>query len=140
MSTASEADTPRAPVWSSHLVEAFGALMVLNWLVAMLSGGVGATGGDLVFTAALLATSIWCGSLLRARRRSGWVVAVAIGVGGLFFVAPVMGTILLGGGASPVGTGWDVIFFPLVTILLVALLISLRVASPDFDEVSDAPG
>jgi hypothetical protein len=40
----------------------------------------------------------------------------------LFFVAPLTGTMLLGGGVDPVGTGWDVVFFPMVTLIHLALL------------------
>ena len=44
---------------------------------------------------------------------------------GLFFVLPVTGTILLGGSIEPVGTGWDIVFFPLTTTVLVALVAAL---------------
>jgi hypothetical protein len=132
-------DAPRAVVWSARLVEAFGVLMTLNWVVAAVVGGAGATRADLMFAAALLGATIWCGARLRARGRSGWIGAIVIAFGGLFFVAPVVGTIVLGGGASPVGTGWDVVFFPLSALVLLALLVVLHRARSDMGTVSETP-
>jgi hypothetical protein len=65
---------------------------------------------------------------LKRLARWAWFVSFVLAAVGLFFVAPAVGTILLGGGVEPIGTGWDVVFFPLVMVILIALLVVLRSA------------
>jgi len=62
---------------------------------------------------------------LMRRSRWAWWAALGLALSGLFFVLPVTGTILLGGPTDPVGTGWDVVFFPLTTVVLISLLVVL---------------
>ncbi|HSH74654.1 MAG TPA: hypothetical protein VLA09_03030 [Longimicrobiales bacterium] len=105
---------------ASWLVFAFGFLMIANGTVAIVRGG--ATAGDLVVAVLLLGAAALAGAGLRRSARWAWWAALALAALGLFFVLPVAGTILLGGSLEPVGTGWDVVFFPLTAVVLVALL------------------
>jgi len=102
---------------------AFAALVLANTAISALTSG--ATGADwsfavlLAMVAGASARSLWMGA------RWAWWIAFALAFVGLFFVLPVAGAILLGGSTDPVGTGWDVVFFPLSTGVLVALLVAL---------------
>ncbi len=84
-----------------------------------------ATGADWSFTlllvvvVAVAARSLWIGM------RWAWWLALGLAAAGLFFVLPVTVTILLGGSTEPVGTGWDIMFFPLTTAVLAALIAAL---------------
>lgn len=108
---------------ASWLLVAFAGLVLANTGVSAVRGD--ATGADwsfallLVVVAAVTARSLWLGS------GWAWWVSIALAFVGLFFVLPVTGTILLGGSLEPVGTGWDIVFFPLTTAVLVALLAAL---------------
>jgi hypothetical protein len=118
---------PRSVVWASRLVVAFGVVTVIHWVVASYNR-IGSTAADLGFTVLLLVATAVCGHGMRRYARWAWFGALALAIGGLFFVAPIAGTILLGGGTDPIGTGWDAVFFPLVTLILVALIAALRPA------------
>lgn len=118
---------PRSIVWASRLVVAFGVLTMVHWLVASFNR-IGATAADLGFTVLLLVATAVCGHGMRRHARWAWFGALALAIGGLFFVAPIAGTILLGGSTEPIGTGWDVVFFPLVALILVVLIAMLRPA------------
>jgi hypothetical protein len=108
------------------LLIAFAGLVLAN--TAVLSLTAGATGTDwsfavlLAMVAGASAHSLWQGA-----RWARWI-ALALAFVGLFFILPVTGTILLGGPTDPVGTGWDVVFFPLSTAVLLALLAALWAA------------
>jgi hypothetical protein len=97
----------------------WGLLAANTWVAA---GRVGVTGADVSFVALVLAAAITIVIGLIRRSPWAWWGALALAAVGLFFVLPVAGTILLGGPSDPVGTGWDVVFFPLTTAVLVALL------------------
>lgn len=107
------------------LVVGFGGLVAVN--VAVAAAGAGATGTDLSFAVLLLLVAAVTARSLRRGTRWAWWISLALACVGLFFVLPVTGTILLGGSMEPVGTGWDVVFFPLTTLVLVALLALLWV-------------
>lgn len=105
------------------LLIVFAGLVLANTGVSALRAA--ATGADwsfallLVVVAAVAARSLWVGM------RWAWWVALGLAAVGLFFVLPVTGTILFGGSTEPVGTGWDIVFFPLTTIVLATLVASL---------------
>jgi hypothetical protein len=120
MSTVQE---PGPIPFASWLLVAFAGLVLANTSVLAFRGG--AAGADwsfavlLVVVAAVTSRRLWLGA--------GWAWWVSIGLAfvGLFFVLPVTGTILLGGSMEPVGTGWDVVFFPLTTVVLALMLAAL---------------
>lgn len=113
--------TTRAASW---LVVTFGVLVALNALVAWVTTGV-TTGADISFVIMLLMAVSVCGIGLRRLASWAWWISLLLAAVGLFFVLPVTGTILLGGPSDPVGTGWDVVFFPLTTLVLLALVAAL---------------
>ena len=108
---------------AAWLLVAFAGLILANTGVSAVRAE--ATGADwsfavlLVVVAAVAARSLWVGF------RWAWWLALGLAAVGLFFVLPVTGTILLGGSIEPVGTGWDIVFFPLTTTVLVALVAAL---------------
>lgn len=112
---------PRRIVWASRILWSFGLLVLAHFFVASFNQ-VGATLVDLGFAVLILVVAGVSARGLRRRARWGWFGALALAVPTLFFVAPVTGTILLGGGAQPIGTGWDVFFFPAAAVLMLALL------------------
>lgn len=73
--------------------------------------------------------------------RWAWWLAFAGTLVGLFFVLPITGAVLFGGSLEPVGTGWDLVLFPLGAALLVALLLALwarpKAARPPGDSMSE---
>jgi hypothetical protein len=105
------------------LVIAFWGLIAANTWVAAVR--VGVTGSDLSFVALVLVAAVAIALGLVRRARWAWWAAVALAATGLFFVLPVAGTIVLGGPSDPVGTGWDVVFFPVTAAVLAALMIVL---------------
>ena len=113
----------RLTVAAGLLLLGFAALAAINTAALAASGG--ATGTDVSFVALLVVVAAVSGRSLHRGARWAWWIALALAVVGLFFVAPVTGTILLGGSLEPVGTGWDVAFFPLMTIDLGALVVVL---------------
>ncbi len=118
---------PPSLTWSGALLVAFACVVGTNEVVGLLRG---VTPGpvNVAFALALLALTAAVASGLRRRRRWAWLLALSIAVVGLFLVAPVLATILLGGGLEPVGTGWDVVYFPLIGGLLLTVLALLRSA------------
>lgn len=120
MITAQRSDSIPLASW---LLVAFAGLVLANTGVSAVRGD--ATGADwsfallLVLVAAVTSRGLWLG------RGWAWWISIALAFVGLFFVLPVTGTILLGGSLEPVGTGWDIVFFPLTTTVLVALLAAL---------------
>lgn len=112
---------PQRIVWASRLLWLFGLLVLVHFFVASVNR-VGATLTDLAFALLILIVAALSARGLRRRARWAWVAAVVLAVVSLFFVAPVTGTILLGGGTQPIGTGWDVVFFPLTTVVHLSLL------------------
>lgn len=106
--------------WAGGLILVFWGLLAANtWIAA---ARVGITGSDVSFVLLVLATAIAIMIGLIRRSPWAWWGALALAGVGLFFVLPVTGTLLLGGPRDPVGTGWDVIFFPVTTGVLVALM------------------
>jgi len=124
VSAAGRAATPSARL-ASWLVVAFGALFALH---SVIGRGQAVTGSGLSFAAVVLLTTSLCGYGLRRRSLWAWWASLLLAGLGLFFVLPVVGAILLGTTTEPVGTGWDVIFFPLTTAILIALLALLVMA------------
>jgi hypothetical protein len=115
---------PRSATWASRLVVLFGFAVAANWVVAM-TRDVEPTGADLSFTVLMLVVTGLLGYGLNRLARWAWFLSLVLAALGLFFVAPIIGTMMLGGGLEPIGTGWDVFYFPLLTVILVALLILL---------------
>lgn len=118
------AGTKPGPVpMAGWLLITFAGLVLANTGVAALR--TDATAADwsfavlLVVVSAVAARSLWVGM------RWAWWLALGLAAVGLFFVLPVTGTILFGGSIEPVGTGWDIVFFPLTTTVLVALVAAL---------------
>jgi len=116
--------TPAPLVWSGRFLVGFALLMVANALVTGMREGTSAA-VDLSFAVLLALVAAGIARGLRRSSRGAWIAAVLLSVGALFFVAPIMGTMLLGGGLTPVGTGWDIAYFPLMTGCLVAALVAL---------------
>ena len=106
--------------WAGGLILAFWGLLAVNTSIA--ATRVGISGSDVSFVLLVLAAAL--ALVIGFIRRSPWAWwgGLALAGGGLFFVLPVTGTLLLGGPLDPVGTGWDVVFFPLTTAVLVGLL------------------
>ena len=102
------------------LLMTFAALVAINTAVTAAAGG--ATGADASFVALLVIVAAVAGRSLYRGARWAWWISLALALVGLFFVAPVTGTMLLGATLEPVGTGWDVVFFPLITVDLLALV------------------
>jgi hypothetical protein len=108
---------------AAWLLIVFAGLVLTNMGVSTVRAV--ATGADWSFTlllvvvVAVAARSLWIGM------RWAWWLAVALAAAGLFFVLPVTVTILLGGSTEPVGTGWDIVFFPLTTTVLAGLVSAL---------------
>jgi hypothetical protein len=100
------------------LISFWGLLAANTWVAAV---RVGVTGSDISFVLLVLVATVAIVLGLVRRARWAWWAALALAATGLFFVLPVAGTILLGGPSDPVGTGWDVVFFPLTAAVLVAL-------------------
>jgi hypothetical protein len=125
-------DVPRrentARLLAGWLMLVVSGLLLANTVLA--SAGVGVSGSDwaLALLAAVgsfvAARSLWTGA------RGGWWMAAAYDAIGIFFVLPVMIAILFGGSREPVGTGWDVIFFPAVAAALAASAAALWIARP----------
>ena len=121
MSTRARISPPRR--LAGGLVIVFWGLLAANtWIAA---DSVGVTGSDVSFVLLLMAVAIAIVLGLIRRSAWGWWSALGLAAAGLFFVLPVAGTILLGGPSDPVGTGWDVVFFPLTAAVLIALLVVL---------------
>jgi hypothetical protein len=109
-------------------------LLALGWLVlantAIASAGPEVTGSDWSFallaalTATVTARGVWLGA------RWAWWLAAAYGAAGLFFVLPVTAAVLFGPSRDPVGTGWDIVLFPLITGVTFALLAALWMSPP----------
>jgi hypothetical protein len=118
VSVADRSATPAARA-ASWLMVAFGGLAALH---AITGGGEPVTGSDLSFAVVVLVAASLCGYELRRGTQWAWWISLILAGVGLFFVLPIAGAVLLGGTAEPVGTGWDVVFFPLTTIVLVALV------------------
>lgn len=118
--------TPATPVgpavqWTARLVVGFGGAVMLHWFVASYNQ-IGATLVDLAFAVALMAFALACRRALLGGDRRAMPAVLFIAVAGLFFVAPVVGTMLLGGGTEPIGTGWDSVFFPVVALLSLGMV------------------
>jgi hypothetical protein len=113
----------RARRWAGGLVLVSWGLLATNTWVAAVQ--IGITGSDLSFVLLVLAAAL--AIVIGFIRRSPWAWwgALALAGVGLFFVLPVTAALLLGGARPPVGTGWDVVFFPATTGVLVGLLVVL---------------
>ena len=117
-----------ARVFAGWMIAAAGGLVLAN--TAISSAGPEVTGSDWSF--ALLAAVI---AYLTARglwssARWAWWVGLGYGAVGLFFALPVTAAVVLGDSREPVGTGWDVLLFPAITAILLALLSALWIARP----------
>ena len=121
MSTPEPDELPPSIVWAGRVLKLFGLLVLAHFYVASFHE-VGATLPDLGFTHLLLVVAVVGQKGLRHRARWAWITALLLAVGSLFFAAPITGTILLGGGTEPIGTGWDLFFFPCLTVMMLALL------------------
>jgi len=105
------------------MVLLFWALVAANTWVAALR--IGITGSDVSFVMLLLVAALAIGLGLIRRSPLAWWCALGLALVGLFFVLPVVGTILLGGPANPVDTGWDVVLFPAMTAVSLVLVWAL---------------
>ncbi len=105
---------------ASWLMLAFGGLFAANAALAVFRGFSNAI--DASFAVLVFVTAAWTAAGLWEDARWARRVAPLLAATGLFFVLPVAGTIALGGALEPVGTGWDVVYFPLTAIVLIALL------------------
>lgn len=120
-------------LWSARLIVLFGTLMLVHGLVT--NRHIFAPSAvDLAISVVIFLVCLAAGRGLRRQDRWAWWSALGITLVALFFVAPVAGTIILGGGTEPVGTGWDVVFFPLASVILVGELIMLRWARKEANE------
>ena len=127
-SVASRPDRHAPGAWAARLLVTFGALTVAHWFVAS-AHLIGQSVADLGFALLLGGlTVVVARGLLGGARWARWG-AFALAGTGIFFVAPVAATILLGGGAEPIGTGWDVVYFPLALLLLTAVIAVLLAPS-----------
>lgn len=118
-----ESTEPSGDPWvraAALLLVAYGVLVLLNAVVLWLSGDWAAA-GDLSFGVLLLVVVGITGAALRRGQTWAWWLALLLDIAGLFFVFPVVASIILGAGTDPVGTGWDVVFFPTVALVLGAL-------------------
>lgn len=106
------------------LLMGFAGLVLAN--TAVVAATRGATGADWSFAVLVAMVAGASARSLASGARWAWWTALSLACAGLFFVLPVTGTILLGGALEPVGTGWDIVFFPVSTITLLALLAALR--------------
>lgn len=125
MPTSAEPERSPARIWTARLVVLFGLLVAANEAVAWARGREGAV-TDVAFAVLLVAATVLMARGLRSAARWAWPAVLALAAVGLFFLAPITGTMLLGGGLDPVGTGWDVVFFPLATVVLLTILVLLR--------------
>jgi len=109
---------------AASLTATFGILVAANTAVAAPGGRPSAAEG--AFALLLVMLTAWCARGIS--RNQPWARLVVLGLVavGLFFVLPITGALLLGSDPEPVGTGWDVVFFPLTTAVLLALLWTLR--------------
>jgi hypothetical protein len=105
------------------LLMAFVALVVIDTGVSAARGR--ATGADISFVALLVVIAAVAGRSLHMGAGWAWWICLALAAIGLFFVLPVTATILLGASAEPVGTGWDIVFFPLSALDLAVLVVVL---------------
>jgi hypothetical protein len=115
-------------VFAGWMLLAVGGLMLAN--TAFASVGPGVTGSDWSFTLLAAVASVVTARGLWVGARWAWWTAVAYAVAGLFFVLPVVIALLFGSWGEPVGTGWDVLFFPLITAVMIASLVALWIARP----------
>jgi hypothetical protein len=110
------------------MIVASGGLVLAN--TAISSAGPEVTGSDWSF--ALLAAVI---AYLTARglwssARWAWWVGLGYGAVGLFFTLPVTAAVVFGASREPVGTGWDLLLFPAITAVMLALVAALWIARP----------
>jgi hypothetical protein len=126
-------DVPSGPedaarVFAGWMILAVGGLVLA--ITATSSAGPEVTGSDWSFTLLAALASVVAARGLWTDARWAWWAALAFSVVALFFVLPVTAALLFGPPGEPVGTGWDVVFFPLITAVMVASLAALWVARP----------
>jgi hypothetical protein len=105
-----------------------GGLLLVNTSLA--SVGAGVSGSDWALVLLAVTASVIAARSLWRSAPGAWWMAAAYDAVGLFFVLPVMVAILFGASREPVGTGWDVVFFPAVTAALLAVSAALWIARP----------
>jgi peptidoglycan/LPS O-acetylase OafA/YrhL len=115
--------SPGATRTAPWLVLALGLVVAANTGLSALRSSARAS--ELGLGIALFAGAALVARGLRRGARWAWWLSLLAAVVGLFFVLPVVGAVLFGGPLEPVGTGWDVILFPLSAAILVALLVVL---------------
>jgi hypothetical protein len=125
-------------LWSARLIVVFGTLMLVHGFVTT-RHIFAPSAVDLAVSVAIFLVCLAAGRGLRRGDPWAWWAALGITLVALFFVAPVAGTIILGGGTEPVGTGWDVVFFPLASVILVGELIMLRWARKESRDARPRP-
>ena len=117
------------------------ARLLAGWLILVVGGllwantglasvGAGPSGSDWALALLAAVASIVAARGLWRGAHGAWWMAAAYDAVGLFFVLPVMIAILFGASREPVGTGWDVVFFPAVTGALLAMSATLWIARP----------
>jgi len=117
-----------ARLLAGWLMLVVGGLLLAN--TGLASVGAEVNGSDWAFALLAAVASIVAARSLWRGARGAWWVAAAYDAVGLFFVLPVMVAILFGASREPVGTGWDVVFFPAVTVALLAVSAALWIARP----------
>lgn len=135
MSRSHERRPARAVLWASRLLVFFGVIVAVNGAVALVRG-VTVGIADTAFAVVMLIVTVVGAQGLRRGARWAWFGTILLALGGLFFIAPVVGTIALGGGLDPVGTGWDFVYFPLMTVTLLSILLLLRAAGSPAGPIS----
>jgi hypothetical protein len=109
-----------------------GGLVLVNTAVSSASPAV--TGADWSFALTAAVVSLVTARGLWGGARWAWWVAVSCGLVGLFFVLPVIAAMVFGPIREPLGTGWDLLLFPSITALMLALLAALWIGRPQPDD------
>jgi len=117
-----------ARMFAGWLLVAVGGMVLANTGISSAAPGV--TGADWSFALLVVVASVVIARSLWAGARWAWWTSAAYGAVGLFAVLPLTGAIAFGPSTEPVGTGWDVVLFPLITAIMVALLAALWISRP----------
>jgi hypothetical protein len=115
-----------ARLFAGWMILVEGGLVLAHTAVSSVGSGV--TGSDWSFALLVALTSVLTARGLWLGARWAWWVSVAFGATGLFFLLPVTAAVLFGASAEPIGTGWDILVFPLMTAVMLALVVAAWMA------------